>query len=87
MTTKPLRQIILRDRGLADLAQCLNSVERDLCKPDCCSCVCFFLSSYRLSQEEISWWVWVKDSKKKLMQQEDGEKERRNKRKRVEESQ
>ena len=35
----------LRDRGLADLAQCLNSVERGVCEPDCCSCFLLFLRS------------------------------------------
>lgn len=35
----------LRDRGLADLARCLNSVERGVCEPDCCSCFLLFLRS------------------------------------------
>lgn len=86
MTTKPLRQIILRDRGLADLAQCLNSMERDLCKPDSCSCVCLslFLPSQSRGNILMSVGERLKEEADATGRRREGKK---NKRKRVEESQ
>lgn len=67
---KMLPPDILLDYSLADLAQCLNSVERGLGKPDYCSCFCFvlFLLSQRRGNVLMS---GVEDSKKKQMQQEE----------------
>lgn len=81
---KKLPPDILPDYSPADLAQCLNSVERGLGEPDYCSCFLLFLLSQWRGNVLMS---GVEDSKKKQMQQEEDQKKKKMIKKKQEESQ
>lgn len=54
----------LPDHGLADLAQCLNSVEREVWASQTTAPVSVSCSSYGLREEEASWWVGWKTQRR-----------------------